>query len=326
MAETSPTTTAAAAPAILAGAALVAAAAAWGAALVLTKDLVGVWPPVSLLAVQLAAGVLFLAGCCRAHAPRVARRSRVAWWPVALLGVLEPGLAFLAETWGLVFTTAAKAAVLGVSEPVFVCVLAWWLLGERIGTRMVAAIASTFAGLVLIGVVDLAAAGAPGDPRGDTLVLAAAGLGALSVVLSQRLLVHLEALRFALVQQAAALAFVLTIAAGAAGLDFDVLPVAALTPSLWLQAVLAGVLQFGLAWWLFLAGLRLVGAMTAGVATLLVPVFGVGGAVVFLGERLSAGQAVGCALVVVGVSIVVTARRAKAAAAPAACSRSSFSV
>jgi drug/metabolite transporter (DMT)-like permease len=74
------------------------------------------------------------------------------------------------------------------------------------------------------------------------------------------------------------------------------------------------VLGNALAWFLWLFGLRRLSAGAAGIATLATPVIGVAAAWIQLGERPSAGEAAGMALIVAALAVVtvrglVTGRR-----------------
>ena len=79
------------------------------------------------------------------------------------------------------------------------------------------------------------------------------------------------------------------------------------------------ILANALAWFLWLFGLRRLSAGAAGIATLATPVIGVAAAWVQLGERPSAGEPAGMALIIGALAIVtmrglVAGRRATAAA------------
>jgi O-acetylserine/cysteine efflux transporter len=77
--------------------ALILAALLWGGAVTGTKNALGGFVPVTLLAVELtaAAAVLWAVTLVRGYQPP--RR----WWVPVLLGLLEPAAAYLAETAGL---------------------------------------------------------------------------------------------------------------------------------------------------------------------------------------------------------------------------------
>ena len=73
------------------------------------------------------------------------------------------------------------------------------------------------------------------------------------------------------------------------------------------SAIVAGALYYGVAFLLYIAGLRRTSAARAGMFLTLIPVFGLLFSAVLLGETLDTGQFVG-SMVVIG-SMTVLARR-----------------
>jgi drug/metabolite transporter (DMT)-like permease len=71
------------------------------------------------------------------------------------------------------------------------------------------------------------------------------------------------------------------------------------------SAVLSGVLYYAVAYWFYLTGLRRVPASIASASFYLVPVFGVAGGFVFLGDRLSPSQWLGVAIAAIAVIGIV---------------------
>jgi O-acetylserine/cysteine efflux transporter len=88
--------------------ALLLAALLWGGAITGTKYALGGFGPVSLLAVELAAAAAVLWAVALVRRYRPPRR----WWLPVLLGLLEPAVAYLAETARL--ASGAEAAPAGV--------------------------------------------------------------------------------------------------------------------------------------------------------------------------------------------------------------------
>jgi probable blue pigment (indigoidine) exporter len=76
----------------------------------------------------------------------------------------------------------------------------------------------------------------------------------------------------------------------------------------------SGVLYYGLAYWLYLSALRDVPASVAAVSFYLIPIFGVAGAFLFLGERLEPSQWVGVAVVLAAILVIL--RRTTVPAVP----------
>jgi drug/metabolite transporter (DMT)-like permease len=109
-------------------------------------------------------------------------------------------------------------------------------------------------------------------------------------------------------QQSVGLALVLGLTALALWAGWQALP-ATLDPAMLALAVLSGLIQYALAFWLYLVGLKGVPPVVAGLALTTTPVFGVLGGVVVLGEGLAAAQAPGLALVLAALVGMLAARQ-----------------
>lgn len=285
-------------------AAMVGSAACWGLATVLTKGALAVMPPFSLLVVQLSASVAFLwaAVAVTGQSARGAGRA-------ALAGVLEPGLAYGAGVPGLMLTSAASASVIGAAEPMFIAALAWAAFGLRPSAPVAVAMLTGALGVALVTAMGAEA----GERRlaGDLLVLLGTVFAAVYVLVSSRSVQAVAPLPLAAAQQSAGLGFAVVLAAGAmlAGLEPPPAAVtsAGVAPGALALAAASGVVQYALAFWLYLLGLRALPVATAAVFLALIPVFGVGGAMLFLGEGVAPAQGLGCALVI--AAVLLAARR-----------------
>jgi drug/metabolite transporter (DMT)-like permease len=78
----------------------------------------------------------------------------------------------------------------------------------------------------------------------------------------------------------------------------------ALNISVWILAIASGIVQYALAFWFYLIALREITAGTAALFLTLIPVFGVGGAYLFLHEQLTLWQWLGAILIVTAVSSI----------------------
>lgn len=276
---------------------VVAATACWGGGTVLSKQVLdrGV-APLTLLVLELAASSLLLL------AVMLGLRRR--WRPepglgrLALLGVLNPGLAYALGLLGLVTVSASLSVLLWGTEPVLILVLAVLLLREQVRIATVLLVALALAGVLLV----IYRPGVTGNAVGVALTVAAVAACACYTVLTRRLLLDDSSLLVALAQQGVALAFaVLTTGCAAAlgvaelGLPDDL--------GTWLLAAASGAVYYGFAFWFYVAGLRGVPAATAGAFLPLIPVFGLAAA--FLaGDRLLDRQWLGAALVVLATLAV----------------------
>jgi drug/metabolite transporter (DMT)-like permease len=143
---------------------------------------------------------------------------------------------------------------------------------------------------------DLAGTGR-GSALGDALMVVSTLVAAIYVIVSRKLVAGVAPLPLATLQQTVGLGWALAAlgVAWAAGWSPGLagLPAAKL-----LLSALTGVFQYALAFWFWLYGLRRLPAGRAGLFLSLIPVFGVTGAAVMLGERLSAAQWIGGAVVI----------------------------
>lgn len=276
---------------------VIGATACWGGGTVVSKQVLdrGV-APLTLLVIELAASCLLLL---------VLSLVRRAGWSggqglgkLALLGVLNPGLAYALGLLGLVTVSASMSVLLWGTEPVLILVLAVLFLHERVAAATAIAMVAALVGVLLV----IYRPGVAGDMVGVALTVAAVTACACYTVLTRRLLLDDSSLLVALVQQVAALTFAVLVAGASAvvGIADVVLPAEVST---WLLATLSGAVYYGLAFWFYVAGLRGVPASTAGAFLPLIPVFGLAGAYL-TGERLLDRQWVGAAMVLIATAAV----------------------
>jgi drug/metabolite transporter (DMT)-like permease len=271
---------------------LVAATACWGCGTVLSKQVLdrGV-APLTLLVIELAASSALLSLGALVVQGRVRRSATLG--RLALLGILNPGLAYALGLLGLTTISASLSVLLWATEPVLIIVLAALVLRERIAGATMVGVAIALVGVVLV----VYSPGASGDLTGVAFTVTAVSACALYTVLTRWLVLDHSSLDVVLAQQVAALAFavVLVVAARAVGNHSG--PALPSDTSTWALAAASGALYYGLAFWFFIGGLRGVPASIAGSLLPLIPVFGLT-AGYLLGERLVDRQWLGAALVI----------------------------
>jgi len=285
--------------------ALVALGPIWGYGWVATKVALGYSQPLTFAALRLAlsAACLFLVLIVMR---RPLRPPPLAW--TALIAFLQTTLFIGFSMLALSIGGAGKVAVLTYTMPFWLLLLAWVFLGERLHGLQWPAIAIAFTGLVLV-VQPWHTGGAMSG-----LLACAGGLAwaasALVVKLMQRRH-HVDVLSLTTWQ--------MTLGA------IPLVVLAALTYSggpQWTTGFIWGLaytvlLANAVAWVLWLYALRSLSAGAAGLGTLAIPVVGVVAAWLQLGERPSAGEAAGMALIVAALAIIavrglIVARRSGA--------------
>ena len=280
--------------------ALTLAAASWGVGTVVSKRALEEIPPLTLLPIQLAASLVVLTVLIRRQGMRFRGRSG----PPLLgrLGILNPGLAYALSLLGLVSISASLSVLIWAVEPLMILALAGLVLRERIGPGLVV-LSIVAAGGMLLVIYDPASSG---QWPGVALTLAGVACCAIYTIVARRWIGTSDSTTGVVAtQQAYALAFALVVLIGAALLSGDI-GLRGVTPVGWLSAAGSGALYYGAAYWFYLFGLRGVPASVAAVSFYLIPVFGVAGGIVLLGDRLEVRQWIGVAIVLAAALAVAT--------------------
>jgi drug/metabolite transporter (DMT)-like permease len=195
----------------------------------------------------------------------------------------------------MLWLPAGQAATLAYTMPVWATLLAWPMLGDRPGSRQIAAIVLGVCGIVIL----LGGAGLSLDPArrpGIALALSAAGLFALGTVLARRRPIPLP--RLTLVAWQVSIGCIPLLLGGIVleQTHFDAMPLIG-----WVALGYTALVSMGLCYVLWFAALRRLKPSSAAIGTLLTPVIGVVASSVALGEALTIRQVVSLALVVAGI-------------------------
>lgn len=279
-------------------ASLIAAAACWGIGTVVSKQAVAEIPPLTLLPIQLAVSVAFLAilARVRGHALPRGRDGRI----LGRLGLLNPGLAYALSLIGLTQITASLSVLLWATEPILILLLAGAVLGERLGPAILVPTLAAIAGLALV-VFDPAASG---SFVGVALTLAGVGVCAVYSVATRRWLPGAtdSTLGVVLAQQLHALGLAIAVVVALGAVGQPILP-AQVSAAGVASAASSGLLYYAFAYLFYLSALRALPASVAAASFYLIPLFGVAAAWL-VGERLELLQWLGASLVVVAVAAI----------------------
>ncbi len=286
--------------------AMIGSAACWGLATVMSRDLLFAMSSTRLLLIQLAGSVLFLVVLSSPNYPWCFRSRNMVRG--ALVGILEPGLTYTVGLVGLSWTTAGSASVISATEPVLIVLVAWLLFGERPDVRLTACIAIAVGGLALVSWTGLADRGEMAFV-GDALIVLATLFAASYVVFSNRIVADFPAATLASAQQIVGLAFAVVVFAAQSLAGSAQGSIADVPGELLAYAALSGIVQYALAFWLYLIGLKYLSASAAGLWLTLVPVFGLFGARVWFGEMPSTMTLVGAGLIVAAIFMAILGRR-----------------
>lgn len=270
--------------------AIIAASFCWGSASAMTKSIVADTDPLAVLFIQLLASSLFLwtiviLKSCKLPTNKEALK-------IGSMGLLEPGLAYLLSTIGLLYTTASASSLIFATEPAMVACIAWFILRERIAKRT--------AKLLLIAIFGVALTSCGAEPSqhsliGDLFIIGSTLCASFYVVLNQRVLVSINPLVVAALQQSVALGFASTLLLTyLLCIDSDLIFA---THNIGFIA-LSGIVQYGLAFWFYLIAVRSLPVTIATLFLCLIPVFTIAAGYLFLREQLTTMQWIGAILIV----------------------------
>ncbi|HAR29108.1 MAG TPA: EamA family transporter [Bradyrhizobium sp.] len=278
---------------------LVVASTGWGLNFPIMKFLLTEWPPLSsrgLCGVVGAAGLALVA---------VARGQRLCvpdgmWLRLALVSTLSIGGRVASMGLALIWLRASEAAVLGISIPVWVALVAWPVLGERVSLPRALALGVALAGIaVLIGGGGIDAS--LGKLPGILFALAGALCVGLGTVLTKSFKLAMPPLSLAAWQLAIG-----CVPIAIAGVLIEQPQLAALSQLGWASMIYMTLIQFCLCYVCWFAALARLPAATASIGTLLVPVVGVLAAAAMLHEPLGASDIT--ALLVTFAAVAVALR------------------
>jgi drug/metabolite transporter (DMT)-like permease len=239
-----------------------AASVIWGSSFLFIRVAVEHLPPSAVVFGRTVLGAAFLVPLAvRSRAFRGMRRVIV---PVAVVTVLDMAAPTFLTAWGEQHISSSAAGILTATDPLFTAVLALWLIrSEAPGRKQFAGLVIGFAGVIaLLGI----------DFRGSLVELAAAGAVLLSALgyagaalVYRRWLADVPAIGVtALMTAISSLAF---LAPAAVNLPREVPPASSI-----FALVTLGIINTGLAYWLFYLLIDQAGAATASVITYVMPV------------------------------------------------------
>ncbi|MDC0760913.1 EamA family transporter [Brevibacillus sp. AG] len=161
---------------------LTLAAAIWGGVYVVSKVVLEVIPPFTLLILRFLIALVVLGAFTVAHKERVAKKDYPLLMAIAFVGVT---ISIAAQFLGTKLSTAHMGALITSASPAFIAIFAVWLLKERIHLKQAAGILlATIGVIIVIGVPDQA--DAQSSLTGNLILLVAAISWGLYTVLSKK--------------------------------------------------------------------------------------------------------------------------------------------
>ena len=280
----------------------VATSVIWGSSFLFIRVAVEHLPPAAVVFGRAVLGAAFLVPlAARRRAFRSVRRVIV---PVIVVTVLDMAAPTFLTAWGEQHVSSSAAGILTATDPLFTAALALWLVRSEVPDRKrLAGLIIGFGGVVALLGIDL---------RGNVTEVLAAGAVLLSALgfagaalLYRRWLADAPAV--AVTALMTAISSVAFLAPAAVDLPRHVPPASSL-----LALAALGIVNTGVAYWLFYLLVDEAGAATASVITYVMPVVALFLGVGLLGERLTVGAVAGLVLIAAGAWLA-TSRRAPAA-------------
>jgi drug/metabolite transporter (DMT)-like permease len=270
----------------------------WGLNWPATKFLLTECPPLSARGICGLVAGLALFGVARFRGETLVV-PRHLWGRLAVAALLNVSAWMGLTTVSMLWLPAGQAVTLAYTMPVWAALLAWPMLGDRPGSRQIAAIALGICGVVTLvegAGLSLDAARRPGI----ALALSAAGLFAFGTVLAKRRPILLP--RVTLVAWQVGIGCIPLLLGG---LLFEKTHLDALPFIGWIALTYTALVSMGLCYVLWFAAVRRLKPSSAAVGTLLTPLIGVVASSVALGDPLTIRQIVSLALVVAGIGFAI---------------------
>src|SRR5687768_8839480 len=272
------------------------AASIWGGMYVVSKVVLDIIPPFSLVSLRLLLGAFTLAIVLVIHRfPTITRKQ---FWQVIGVGFVGYGISLSLQFLGTKLSTAANGSLVTSATPAFVLIFAWIILKEKITSlRLIALLLATFG---VVAVIDPRSAQLNPDLfLGNLLLLGAALTWALYSVLVRKATQDVEVLPFSLI------AFLggLPVSIPASAWELKTIGVGYISLGVLGGVIFLGIISTALAMVLWNTAFAYLDASLASLTFFAQPVVGTLLGWLFLGERITPLFLLGGILIGVGLLI-----------------------
>lgn len=272
--------------------------ALWGGAFLFIHIAVPVLGPVALAALR-----VLIAGLALLLYARVLKKPlelRARWRQYLIIGAINSAIPFTLTAAAQLRLTASLAAILNATSPLFGAVVAAAWIHDPLTAKKIGGLVLGIAGVaILVGWSPMEVSAGTALAIGASLL--AAGFYGLASVYTK-----------AKVSRAPSLGMAAGSQLGASLLLFPLVPAAppfaAPSGGVWLCVFFLALCSTGWAYLLYFRLIVDVGPAKALTVTFLIPIFAVAWGALFLGERISLSECIGCAVILVGTSFVLGAR------------------
>jgi drug/metabolite transporter (DMT)-like permease len=299
-------------------------AALWGGSFLFIR--VGVTDlgvaPLMALRVGIGAAFLLLMLVLRGAAREAFSTMRRRAWPLLVVGILNSALPFCLFAYAELTLSAGVTSVINATTPLWGALVAYLWLSDRLTRLRVTGLAIGFAGVLALVWDQMFAHDASAIPM-SPMTTALAAIAALAATLCYGIAASYTKKHLMGVDS-------LTVAAGTMSAATVVLlpfalvwwPSGHVSMHAWGAVAALGIACTGVAYMMFFHLIAVAGPARAITVTFVIPIFGILWGALFLSERVSAGMAVACAIVLIGTALAtgvvkripgVTSRRAECA-------------
>ena len=275
------------------------AASIWGGMYVVSKVVLDIIPPFSLVTLRLLLGAFTLTVILMIRGFPKLSKNQI--YQVLGVGFIGYGISLSLQFLGTRLSTAANGSLVTSATPAFVLFFAWWLLGERITPRRLFAL--LVATLGVLAVIDPRSARLDPDLfLGNLFLIGAAVTWALYSVLVRKVTQSVDVMLFSLV------AFLggLPVTIPAAAWERTTTGIGEITPGVVAGVLFLGIISTALAMVLWNTAFAYVDANAASLTFFAQPVVGTLLGWWFLDEKVTWLFLVGGFLI--GVGLVITSR------------------
>ncbi len=275
------------------------AASIWGGMYVVSKIVLEIIPPFTLVTLRLVLGAATLAVILMMGGFPKLSKSQI--YQVLGVGFIGYGISLSLQFLGTRLSTAANGSLVTSATPAFVLLFAWWLLGERITPRRFLAL--SVATLGVLAVIDPRSAQLDPDLfLGNLFLIGAAVTWALYSVLVRKVTQSTEVMLFSLI------AFLggLPVSVPAAVWELTATRIGEITPGVVGGVLFLGIISTALAMVLWNTAFAYVSAGLASLTFFAQPVVGTLLGWLFLGEQVTPLFLLGGSLI--GLGLVISSR------------------
>jgi len=270
----------------------------WGSTFVVTKAAVADVPPLLLAFLRFALASAILVPTAQAHGGLSALPRPLPLRELALMGLTGVAIFFAGFNLALAHTTATDGALIQGTIPAVSALVAAVVLGERLGPGRALGIAASVAGVALVVVAGGGSDAAPNRVLGNLLMVGTVVAWVVYSLVGRRLRAVSGLATTAYSTLLGTLVLVPAVA-----VELALRPRPTLTAEGLVAVAYLGVVASAFAFWLWNRALAVLDVAQATAFINLVPLVGVAGAALVLGEPFTLAHLVGGAFIVVGVGL-----------------------